>query len=668
MDAGKPKLMPVQPEKIPPELKTGRQFCGWKWEREKKTGKWTKVPYRPNGYKAKPNDPSTWATFEEVLTAHQGGKFDGVGRFFTKEDPFTAFDLDDCRNGDGKPALWAAAIMTRLDTYTEITPSGTGFRPWVIAKKPGPRSGRKNPDVEIYDCTSKRYLCLTGNTLNGQRIDSRQAETNEIYKELFEEPESVPAVVNRVKPPQKINGFFVWDGNVNHLPIKPETKNAILNGFPEGSRSEPMMGVLNALVWSNLTDTQIIEVFEQYPIGAKYREKGNIGEQWLRPQIDKARARVTERAEAAKRPQEQCTREPGDESGSDLEPECFLESLTDADEDSSDCYEWLIEKLVPKGEPMIIGGKGSTGKSTQALEFSARIMEADPEAAVIYICAEGTYKDTKIKARQMGLTRFGRFFFLKRRGGGTSFKLSEKTELKIVAATLRQAKKQGVKIAFVVIDSIRGMQKGSLSDDLVGKVMQAINSEVCQILGATVCYIHHSKKNIDDITAMDALLGSVTIVNSVRYALFIRKQSSRVRDVEVCKSNLGYEDHYFKSQINDFNRVEMQYMGLRGDEDELDQGQLDRAEEIILSMLGKGEAVPAFQIYKLGEGEGISVETMKRVKKLHKIEVKKRGKAWFWQLKGTFAAPPDTLDLLDTLQRNSPNIIEKEEGQEGGQR
>ena len=59
-----------------------------------------------------------------------------------------------------------------------------------------------------------------------------------------------------------------------------------------------MMTVINALVWSDITDVEIFGIFEQYPIGDKYREKGTHCEKWLQPQIEKARAYVTNRAEA----------------------------------------------------------------------------------------------------------------------------------------------------------------------------------------------------------------------------------------------------------------------------------------------------------------------------------------------------------------------------------
>ena len=291
--------MPVVPEKLPEKLKTGKQYVGWNWEWDDKRQSWTKPLRQLNGRYAKSNDPSTWAFFEEVLAAHQSGQFDGVGRCFTMEDEFCAFDLDNCRDGEGNPKPWAESIMTDLDSYTEITPSGAGYRVWATGQKPGPRSGKD--DIEIYDRTSKRYLCLTGNVLNGNgKIEPRQAAIDAIYNRIFTEPDPAPQ-----RQPQTEPELFQWDGDVNHLPVSNNTKNLILNGCGgTGQRSEPMMTVLNALAWSNLTDAQIYEIFESYPVGEKYREKGDGRHKWLQPQIDKARARTSDRAKASWQSQE----------------------------------------------------------------------------------------------------------------------------------------------------------------------------------------------------------------------------------------------------------------------------------------------------------------------------------------------------------------------------
>jgi hypothetical protein len=74
-----------------------RQWVNWRWEwgKRKKDGtrKRTKVPYQPNGRKARTNDPATWSTFEAVVAASR--KFDGIG---VVVQGFGAFDIDDCIN------------------------------------------------------------------------------------------------------------------------------------------------------------------------------------------------------------------------------------------------------------------------------------------------------------------------------------------------------------------------------------------------------------------------------------------------------------------------------------------------------------------------------------------------------------------------------------------
>lgn len=124
-------------------------------------------------------------------------------------------------------------------------------------------------------------------------IKERQAELDELWRELFGE------VDKEIPQEQKLFASRppgLWDGDVNRLPIKPETKYLIKNGVEKGKRSEAIMKVLNALVWSDLSDADIFTIFAQYPIGEKYREQRNP-EKWLQPQIEKARCRVTERAD-----------------------------------------------------------------------------------------------------------------------------------------------------------------------------------------------------------------------------------------------------------------------------------------------------------------------------------------------------------------------------------
>jgi hypothetical protein len=384
----------------------------------------------------------------------------------------------------------------------------------------------------------------------------------------------------------------------------------ILDGVGEGSRNDTAAKLAGGYIRRGLSDAEVLALLNDW----NERNRPPLPERELRETIASIRKTDARKAPPA------------------AAEECYLEQLTEADEDSDEDYEWLIDKLVPKGEPMIIGGKGSSGKSTLALEFAARIMEEDPAAGVVYICAEGTYRDTKIKARKMGITTLGRFFFLKRKNGGTAFKLSEQEDLPLVTKALESAQAAGHKIVFVVIDSIRGMHRGNMNEDSVGEVMQTVNGEICGRLGITVCYIHHARKNTKDMLAMDLFLGSVSIVNAIRYGLFMVKKTNQLREVEVAKSNLGNDDIYFRADMGENHRVQLNYAGTRGDEDGADLTRVDRAEELMLAMIGRGEEVMAVDIYKRGEAEGITSKTMREAKRLRGVDAFQRNHKWYWRL------------------------------------
>ena len=73
----------------------------------------------------------------------------------TADDPFVAIDIDHCLNDSGITDE-AKAIIKTLDSYTEISPSGTGIR--IFVKGTIPRNIKKG--IEIYSHDS--YVTVTG--------------------------------------------------------------------------------------------------------------------------------------------------------------------------------------------------------------------------------------------------------------------------------------------------------------------------------------------------------------------------------------------------------------------------------------------------------------------------------------------------------------------------
>ena len=95
-------------------------------------------------------------------------------------------------NEDGLIVPWAQEIVERLDSYTEISPSGHGLHIIIRASKPGPscRGGYKDGEVEMY--SEGRYFTITGHTLDSRpnTIEYRQKQINQLYNMIFQTDQS----------------------------------------------------------------------------------------------------------------------------------------------------------------------------------------------------------------------------------------------------------------------------------------------------------------------------------------------------------------------------------------------------------------------------------------------------------------------------------------------
>jgi len=182
-------------ENVPTCLRERGQWVCWQYvERD---GKPTKCPISPTkGGKASSTDAATWGTFEQALAARQAADLDGVGFVFSADDPFTGVDLDNCLDvATGQPKSWAQALLERLNSYAEISPSGTGVKIFVRASKPGPRCKTRFEDgtVEIYD--RDRFFTVTGERLAecADDVEDRQAALDAVYTQVLGAPDVAPA-------------------------------------------------------------------------------------------------------------------------------------------------------------------------------------------------------------------------------------------------------------------------------------------------------------------------------------------------------------------------------------------------------------------------------------------------------------------------------------------
>lgn len=161
------------------------------WRKELRASGPTKVPYCPNSpaQMAATNRPETWGTYVHAVLAASNEHADGVGFVFTAADPYCGVDLDKCINPDtGQLHDWALAIMARMDSYAEVSPSETGVHIIVKATLPGGRGRKTGPAatnaIEIYD--RGRYFCVTGKPFEemGGAPQERQTQIDALIAEI----------------------------------------------------------------------------------------------------------------------------------------------------------------------------------------------------------------------------------------------------------------------------------------------------------------------------------------------------------------------------------------------------------------------------------------------------------------------------------------------------
>jgi len=156
------------------------------WRLIKRRGKPTKIPYSISGEEAETDNPATWATraqVESVARRYPNGPNGGIGFILGDlgaDNWLCGVDLDTCFF-EGKFEAWAADVIDRFQSYTEVSPGGEGAKIYflvdtddipMIRQAMGTEHGRQwkrsargdhPPSIELY--TSNRYFAVTAKHL-----------------------------------------------------------------------------------------------------------------------------------------------------------------------------------------------------------------------------------------------------------------------------------------------------------------------------------------------------------------------------------------------------------------------------------------------------------------------------------------------------------------------
>jgi len=214
-------------------------------------------------------------------------------------------------------------------------------------------------DGNEYGCRSIKHPVFPRHTVfdikgkGGQVVapGSTHPDTGKSYKIIKDIPKAPPPdwllkILNRAKvntdmlrnvPP---HADAATAELIKSMKISDRIKELILNGKVKGERSEALMTVLCALVGVGIQNNIIFYIFENYPIGEKYREKEISKIKWLESEIKSAKEHVG----ASKRTQHETSYPPpidifGDTSLAgvpDFPDEACPKTLDDFARDSAD--------------------------------------------------------------------------------------------------------------------------------------------------------------------------------------------------------------------------------------------------------------------------------------------------------------------------------------------
>ena len=197
----RPEAVDFQADGVAGDLVERDHWLVWKYVWKPDREDWAKTPKDGGGggYNIDATDPENGVAFDVAIETYESGDYDGLGVITDPNNLLIGWDFDDCRDPDrphGSVPDVVVEAIDDLDTYIEVSPSGTGYRGFALGTKPeGPNRADLPcdpvlddvPHVEVYDGTGGRYLTVTGQHLSGTRDDvqTRPQEIAAVYDELI---------------------------------------------------------------------------------------------------------------------------------------------------------------------------------------------------------------------------------------------------------------------------------------------------------------------------------------------------------------------------------------------------------------------------------------------------------------------------------------------------
>jgi len=256
------------------QLQPLNQWVVWRAEVDSE-GKQKKAPYNPNARNAYASVkiPKSWATLDQALTALESGRYSGIGFMITP--PLVFIDLDHCVSRETGTITdpKAQEIVQQMNSYTEISPSGTGLHLLAYGTLPG-----KNIHTAIEMYGKDRFTTVTTKHLEGipTTIEARQEALNDLYSR-YAPPLPQP-------PIQNTRGGVGMENS--HVELPPEAKRdqglqRLLSGDITGYQSQSSADfvlIMKLLHWTGDDIALTRQLFLNSPLGKREKAQRPTGE------------------------------------------------------------------------------------------------------------------------------------------------------------------------------------------------------------------------------------------------------------------------------------------------------------------------------------------------------------------------------------------------------
>ena len=257
---------------IPEEMKRQKNWVAWILKQNRNNpARMDKIPVNAVTKEfAQSDNPETWCKFEIALEYAVKNKLNGIG--FMLKPPFIGVDIDHCVDEQGNLSPLAQEIVEKLNTYVEISPSGTGLH--LFCKGELPPKDRKNSDLGLEIYTEGRFLTFTANKLPVAIVEvaDRYEEIKVIHSKYLAKPE-IPRKERIVTMPTNLSETEIIVKAMNSK--NGSQFNDLHNGSWQayyGSQSEADLGFCNMLAFWCGANGQVMD--------SLFRNSGLYRDKW----------------------------------------------------------------------------------------------------------------------------------------------------------------------------------------------------------------------------------------------------------------------------------------------------------------------------------------------------------------------------------------------------